>query len=201
MHLDIPDGEFDAYIFDCDGTLVDSMPLHHRAWTAAFEHQGAPFEFTEEIFYELAGVPDLRIVEIMNERFDSRLDGHAVGEKKLTVYMESLHQLQPVAAVAEFARTLAGKKPIAVASGSQMSTVKPSLEHTGLIDMFDVIITAEMVTHGKPAPDIFLLGAEKLGVDPAGCLVFEDGQSGIQAAKAAGMQSVFVPSRNTVRPS
>jgi beta-phosphoglucomutase family hydrolase len=193
MKLSIPEGDFDAYIFDCDGTLVDSMPLHHRAWSASFQHHQAPFEFTEEIFYDHAGVPDLEIVRILNERFECSLDGHAIHAYKHDYFMEELHTLETIEAVAAAARSLHTKKPLAVASGSALELVKPSLEHTGLIDLFDTVVTAEMVKHGKPAPDIFLLCAKRMGVAPESCLVFEDGQAGIQAATAAGMQSVFVP--------
>ena len=193
MELTIPEGDFDAYIFDCDGTLVDSMPLHHRAWRAAFEHHDAPFDFTEEIFYAHAGVPDLEIVRILNERFDSNLDGHSVDQFKHDYFMEELHTLQTVTAVETIARRLHGKKPLAVASGSALELVQPSLEHTGLRQLFETVVTVEMVEHGKPAPDMFLLCAERMKVAPETCLVFEDGQAGIEAANAAGMKSVFVP--------
>jgi beta-phosphoglucomutase family hydrolase len=193
MKLSIPEGDFHAFIFDCDGTLVDSMPLHHRAWSASFKHHDAPFDFSEEIFYEHAGVPDLEIVKILNERFACSLDGPAVDSYKHDYFMDELHTLETIAAVEELARDLHGKKPLAVASGSALELVQPSLEHTNLAHLFDTIVTVEMVENGKPAPDMFLLCAERMGVAPESCLVFEDGQAGIQAATAAGMQSVFVP--------
>jgi beta-phosphoglucomutase family hydrolase len=201
MDLSIPEGDFKAFIFDCDGTLVDSMPLHHRAWSASFKHHQAPFEFTEETFYGHAGVPDLEIVRILNERFDCSLDGHAVDTYKHDYFMKELHTLKTIEAVETIARTLHGKSPLAVASGSALDLVKPSLEHTNLIHLFETIVTVEMVEHGKPAPDMFLLCAERMGVPPESCLVFEDGQAGIEAATAAGMQSVFVPRPERTAPA
>ena len=193
MQLEIPAGPFEAYIFDCDGTLVDSMPLHYHTWSASFVHHDAPFEFTEEYFYASAGVPDLEIVRRLNEAHGSNLDGHSIEEHKLELYHQRLHELEAIDAVATVARELHGRFPLAVASGSALEIVDKQLLHTGLHHLFDTIVTAEMVEHGKPAPDIFLLCAERLGVAPETCLVFEDGPAGIEAATAAGMQSVFVP--------
>lgn len=193
MTITIPEGDFDAFIFDCDGTLVDSMPLHHRAWQAAFQQHGAPFEFTEEIFYAHAGIPDLEIIRRLNERHDCSLDGHAINAFKHEYFMEELHTLETIAAIERVAREHHGRIPLAVASGSALELVKPSLEHTNLLHLFDTVVTIDMVEHGKPAPDMFLLCAERLNVRPQNCLVFEDGQAGIEAAAAAGMQAVFVP--------
>ncbi|MEM7146777.1 MAG: HAD-IA family hydrolase [Verrucomicrobiota bacterium] len=193
MNITIPEGDFEAFIFDCDGTLVDSMPLHHRAWRAAFHHHDAPFDFDEETFYAHAGVPDLEIVRRLNERHGCSLDGHSIDSFKHDYFMEELHTLETVAAIETIARDYHGKLPFAVASGSALELVEPSLKHTNLFHLFDTIVTIEMVEHGKPAPDMFLLCADRLNVRPEACLVFEDGQAGIQAATAAGMPSVFVP--------
>ncbi len=200
MHLEIPDGDFEAFIFDCDGTLVDSMPLHHYAWTESFRHHEAPFEFTEEIFYSHAGVSELEIVRILNERFGCDLDGRSVKRRKEEIFTASLHRVQARSAVAAFALRHEGIKPMAVATGSELSIVAPCLENTGLRHLFDVIITPADVARGKPAPDMFLLAAERLGVSPSNCLVFEDGQAGIDGARAAGMQTVFIPRSTTPAP-
>ncbi len=193
MSLILPEGDFAGYIFDCDGTLVDSMPLHFRAWTASFVHHRAPFEFTEERFYSLAGVPDATIVEIMNQEFGCSLDPHEVHEYKKSFFVEHMNELESVPEVEEQLRSIHGKKPVSVASGSDLSIVEPELRHIGLWDFFEIVITPKDVERGKPAPDMFLLAASRMQVAPEECLVFEDGQSGLRAAAAAGMASVFVP--------
>lgn len=196
MILDVPEREFDGYIFDCDGTLVDSMPLHFRAWSASFVHHGAPWEWTEDEFYANAGVPDRITVMELNQRFGADLCPDSIHEYKAEWYARHLHEIEAVAAVADLARRYhAEGRKISVASGSDISLVAPSLERAGLLDLFDIIITPADVERGKPAPDMFLLAAERMGVAPQECLVFEDGQAGIDAAYAAGMASVFVPSR------
>ena len=196
MILEIPDGEFEGYIFDCDGTLVDSMPLHYRAWTASFQHHGAPWNWMEDDFYASAGIPDRQIVGALNEKYDAQIDPDSVHEYKLEWYMERMSELKPVQAVAEqVQKCLKLGAPISVATGSDLALVEPSLKFVGLWDFFRIIVTPADVEHGKPAPDMFLLAAEKMKIAPEKCLVFEDGQAGIDAATAAGMKSVFVDSR------
>ena len=196
MTLDLPDREFAGYIFDCDGTLVDSMPLHYRAWTASFEHHRAPWRWSEDEFYANAGVPDRITTMELNERYGANVCPDAVHDYKVEWYSRHVADLKPVEEVAALARRYhAEGRRIAVASGSDLSVVEPSLEATGLRELFDIVITPALVEHGKPAPDMFLLAAEKMGVPPGDCLVFEDGLAGIEAADAAGMASVFVPSR------
>ena len=198
IHLDIPRRDFAGYIFDCDGTLVNSMPLHFRAWTASFEACGAGFEFKEAEFYANAGVPDHDIVAKMNAKHGTSLEAGAVHDHKRDWFVLHLSELEAVPEVAAVVRELHGKKPIAVATGSELSIVDPELEHVELRDYFEVIITPADVERGKPAPDMFLLAAKRLGVPPEDCLVFEDGQAGIEAANAAGMASVFVASAPAV---
>ncbi|HRQ88396.1 MAG TPA: HAD family phosphatase [Bacteroidia bacterium] len=196
MILTLPERDFDGYIFDCDGTLVDSMPLHYRAWTASFVHHGAPWQWSEDEFYSQAGVPDRVTVMGLNERYGTDLDPDSIHDYKAEYYARHLHELKPVAAVADLARRYhAEGRKISVASGSHLSLVAPSLEVTGLLPLFDIVVTPVLVERGKPAPDMFLLAAEKMGVPPQDCLVFEDGLPGVEAAKAAGMSWIFVPSR------
>ena len=198
MNLILPDRPFAGYIFDCDGTLVDSMPLHYRAWSASFRHHGAPFEWDEARFYASAGVPDREIVAELNAEYGCQLDGDKIHETKAEWFVRHLHELTPVDAVAAIVREFHARgEKIAVATGSDISIVDPELHHVGLRQYFEIIVTPADVLRGKPAPDMFLLAAEKMGVDPADCLVFEDGKAGIQAADAAGMASVFVPSAPT----
>ncbi len=193
MPLEIPDYPFQAYIFDCDGTLVDSMPLHFIAWVEALKQHNAPYEFTEEEFYAHAGMKEQDVVKLLNAKHGANVDPVSVDELKMEIFARRIPEVQAVSPMAEFAKSLFGRFPIAVASGSEESTVRGCLTATGLIDLFPIIITPKKVKHGKPAPDMFLLAAELMGIAPSECLVLEDGKSGIQAANAAGMQSVFIP--------
>jgi beta-phosphoglucomutase-like phosphatase (HAD superfamily) len=190
--LIIPERPFAAYIFDCDGTLVDSMPLHFIAWTESLLRHAAPFDFTEAVFYKYAGVREQDVVRILNAEHGSDIDPDSVAEVKSEIFRERIPEIQAIGPVAGFARSIIGK-PMSVASGSEEPTVRACLAVTGLLSLFEIIITPANVARGKPAPDMFLLAAERMGVRPEDCLVFEDGQSGLDAAKAAGMQSVFVP--------
>lgn len=196
MKLNLPDRDFGGYIFDCDGTLVDSMPLHYKGWVASFEHHNAPWDFSEDEFYSWAGVPETVTTQMLNDRHGADIDPDSVHDWKVKWYSKHLDQLEPVHAVADLAKRLhADREKISVASGSDLAIVEPSLEVIGLRDLFEIIITPVRVERGKPAPDMFLLAAEEMGVPPEECLVFEDGQAGIDAATAAGMESVFVDSR------
>lgn len=199
MSLDILDREYDGYIFDCDGTLVNSMPLHYVAWKAALKEHGATFEFTEDMFYSHAGVAEVETVRVLNRQFGTGLDPHELMETKMAIFNARLDEIQIVEPVAAIARALFGKAPLAVASGSEEITVRRCLEGTGLLHMFPVIVTPINVKHGKPAPDMFLVAAEKLGVEPAKCVVFEDGMSGVRGAKAAGMDVVWVERDGTLK--
>lgn len=191
--LQLPPGDFAAFIFDCDGTLVDSMPLHFVAWKDSLIHHGATFDFTEEIFYSQAGIREQDTVNMLNLKYGTQIDADSVAKVKGEMFHLRLVEVQEVKPVADVARAWHGKIPMSVASGSEPETVHACLTTTGLIDLFQTIITPRDVARGKPAPDMFLLAAERMGVKPEQCLVFEDGQSGLDAAKAAGMQSVFVP--------
>lgn len=195
IKLDIPPGDFDAYIFDCDGTLIDSMPLHLEAWRAALALHGFPREkFTLEMHHRSAGMPGPAIVRMLNEEFGVNLPPEQVEADKLKWYLENHRNVQPVEPVVAFAKSQAGRKPMAVASGSDRKVVLAGLEALGILPLFQTIITPADVERGKPAPDMFLLAAKRLGVKPEKCLVFEDGHLGVRAAEAAGMQCVFVPS-------
>jgi HAD superfamily hydrolase (TIGR01509 family) len=192
--LQIPDHPFRALIFDCDGTLVDSMPLHYQAWVESLNHHGAPFDFTEEYFYSKAGVREQDVVKLLNAEYGTQVDPDAVADFKAELFAQMIPQVAEVRPVADFARSMHGELPMAVASGSEEHIVRGCLSANDLLHLFDdIIITPRLVARGKPAPDMFLLAAERMGVAPEDCLVLEDGQSGIDAAQAAGMKWVFVP--------
>ncbi len=185
-----PPEPFAALIFDCDGTLADTMPGHFAAWVAALRAGGG--DITEERFYSLAGVTSAAIIEILNNEHGYTLDIPETVQDKETRYVESLHSVREITAVADIARAYHGKVPLAVASGGLRSVVHATLDAIHLRPLFDAVVTAEDVIHGKPAPDIFLRAAEMLGVAPKDCIVYEDGDPGIVAARAAGMRVIDV---------
>jgi len=190
----VPPGDFDGYLFDCDGTLADSMPLHFEAWTEYLERAAsAPSRFTEEMFYGWGGRPEAEIFAALNRDHGYAVDPARGVREKALLYRGLLPRVRPVTAVADLVRRLgaAGAK-MAVGSGSVRAVVEETLVHLGLRDYFPVIVAAGEVPRGKPAPDVFLRAAEALGVAPGRCVVFEDAPPGFQAAEAAGMRWVDV---------
>ncbi|MGA2890663.1 MAG: HAD family phosphatase [Terracidiphilus sp.] len=191
MKLKLPAGSFRAYLFDCDGTIVDSMPLHYIAWKTALEEWGCAFD--EKLFYSWGGKPTDVIVSTLNQMHGLKMPVETVTVHKEELYFDLLPRLKAIPEVIEHIHAQHGRIPFAVVSGGRRNSVERSLNILGLLDKFVTIVGADDYTHGKPAPDAFLLAAERLGVAPADCLVFEDTDLGIQAATAAGMISVKVP--------
>jgi HAD superfamily hydrolase (TIGR01509 family) len=191
MQLEIPAGDFRAYIFDCDGTVVDSMPLHYRAWKAALAEWNC--DFPEDLFYSWGGKPVRNIIADLNQMYSLSMPIDSLAVRKEALYLAQLPSLKAIPEVVAHITAQYGRIPFAVASGSRKDSVVGSLTTVGLLHKFDVIVTAGDYVQAKPAPDCFLLAAQRLGVAPKDCLVFEDTQLGIQAATAAGMASVMVP--------
>jgi HAD superfamily hydrolase (TIGR01509 family) len=191
MQLTLPAGNFRAYIFDCDGTIVDSMPLHYRAWKAALAEWNC--DFPEALFYSWGGKPVREIIAELNLMHGLTMPVDSLAIRKESLYLAQLPSLKAIPEVVEHITAQYGKIPFAVASGSRPDSVIGSLTTVGLLDKFQVFVSAGDYKNAKPAPDCFLLAAEKLGVAPKDCLVFEDTLLGIQAATAAGMASVIVP--------
>lgn len=190
MHLQLPPGPFAAYLFDCDGTIVNSMPLHLIAWQKALAPHGC--SYPEDLFYAQGGLPTRKIVATLNARYGLNMPIEETASAKEHLYYDLLPQLTAVPEVLAQIEADHGRIPFAVVSGSTRESVVKSLEITHLLDKFDILVCAGDYVHGKPAPDPFLMAAEKLGVPPAQCLVFEDTDLGIEAATAAGMQSVRI---------
>ncbi len=195
MKLEIPPGDFAGYIFDLDGTLVDTMPLHYRAWNEAMRAAGLSCPLDEDMFYSLGGVPTRQVASLIAEHYGLKIDPEKVFHHKERLFSALQSDARLIGPVVEIARRLAGSRPLAVASGGPREIVRRSLEMTGLAPLFGVVVTPEDVARGKPAPDLFLLAAERMGVPAARCLVFEDAEPGFRAAAAAGMACVRVPSR------
>jgi beta-phosphoglucomutase family hydrolase len=191
MKLHLPAGTFRAYLFDCDGTIADSMPLHYNAWKAVLADWNC--EYPEEVFYSWGGKPVRKIIEDLNKINGLQMPVEDVATRKEGLYLAQIPQLKAIPEVLEHIEAEHGRIPFAVVSGSTRDSVMGSLSVLGLLDKFDTIVSADDYKHGKPAPDAYLLAAERLGVKPADCLVFEDTEMGIEAATAAGMASVKVP--------
>jgi len=191
MKLELPAGNFGAYLFDCDGTIVDSMPLHYKAWKQILGEWNC--EFSEERFYAWGGMPIVQIISTLNNEYGLSMPVETLAARKESLYFELLPELQPVPEVVEHVLAMHGKIPFAVVSGSTRDSVVASLTTLRLLDRFDALVCAGEYQNSKPHPEAFLLAAEKLGVHPNACLVFEDTDMGIEAATAAGMKSARVP--------
>jgi beta-phosphoglucomutase-like phosphatase (HAD superfamily) len=190
MKLKLPQGSFKAYLFDCDGTIADSMPLHYLAWKKALGEWNC--EFDENLFYAWGGMPVAEIISTLNLKHGLSMPVDAVERRKESLYFELLPQLRPVPEVLEHIEAEYGRIPFAVVSGSTRESVTASLAALKLLDRFDTLVCAGDYMKSKPDPEAFLLAAARLGVAAKECLVFEDTEMGIQAAKSAGMASVKV---------
>jgi len=202
MKLDLPAGDFAGYIFDLDGTLVDTMPLHFAAWRDALRQCGLGRDLDEDFFYSLGGVPTLLVAQRIGEHYGVALDAARVEHVKEALYVERLREAKLIEPVVAFARLVAATHPVAIVTGGMPHVAHASLTLTGLDKLFTLVVTPADVPsgRGKPAPDMFLFAAARMGVRPERCLVFEDAEPGIAGARAAGMQVVRVPSRDHGRP-
>ncbi len=191
MKLRLPSGTFAAYLFDCDGTIADSMPLHYLAWKQALGEWNCEFE--EKLFYAWGGMPIVEIISALNKERGLNMPVEAVAHRKESLYFELLPQLKAVPEVLEHIEARHGQIPFAVVSGSTRDSVEASLTTLDLLDKFDTLVCAGDYAKGKPDPEAFLLAASRLGISAESCLVFEDTEMGIQAATSAGMASVKIP--------
>jgi beta-phosphoglucomutase family hydrolase len=182
--------EIKGLIFDCDGTLADTMPLHWHAWQAiAAKYQ---LHFPEDRFYALGGVPSRDIFKMLAAEQGVTLDPVRASHEKENAYLLFLDRVEPIHAVVEIARANHGKMPMAVASGGTQQIICDVLEHLKIRHLFDAVVTSEMVQNQKPAPDIFLEAARRIGVDPKFCRAYEDTDLGMKAIRSAGMEAVDV---------
>jgi beta-phosphoglucomutase family hydrolase len=185
-----PDG-CRGLIFDCDGTLADTMPAHYLSWSQMLSQHGLTFSLQQ--FYELAGIPTENIIRLLAREQAVVLEDEAqMVQEKEHYYLLQLAQVAPVEAVVQVAANYRGKLPLAVASGGQRTVVQKTLDALGILDWFDAIVCAEDTVRHKPAPDVFLEAARRIGVAPAHCVGFEDAELGLEALRRAGMLAVDV---------
>jgi beta-phosphoglucomutase family hydrolase len=189
--------EIKGIIFDCDGTLADTMPLHWKAWQTVTAKHG--LHFPEDRFYSLGGVPSRDIFKMLCSEQGKNLDCLALSHEKENAYLPFLPEVKAIDVVVEVAMANHGRLPMAVASGGIKHIIEQVLEHLKIRHFFDAIVTSEDVKHQKPAPDIFLEAARRIGVAPENCRAYEDTDLGMQAIRSAGMEAIDV--RDLLKPA
>jgi len=177
-------------IFDIDGTLVDTMPVHYKAWLKVGKILN--FLYPEELFFDNAGVPTTKIVGILNERLNLKLDPIETVRMKENFFYECLNELTEIKVVTDVVKNYYGKLPMSLGTGGRREVAQKTIEAVGIDKYFEIMVTAEDVTHHKPHPETFIKCAELMGVPAKDCLVFEDGDKGIEAAVSAGMSFVDI---------
>ena len=180
----------EGLIFDCDGTVVDTMPIHYAAWCSTTAKHG--LEFPEDRFYALGGVSPFEVLRMLSEEQGVEIDAEAVTFQKEARYMELIADAEEIPEVMQIVREQHGKLPMAIASGGTHETVEGILQHCGIRHYFDAIVTSQDVENSKPAPDTFLEAARRIKVAPEKCRAYEDADMGIKAIIAAGMEPVDV---------
>lgn len=184
-------GDYEAFLYDCDGTLADNMQAHKNSYVKAAGEFG--FMLDPALIDELAGWPTVEVVGEMSRRYQVALDVTAFTQRKGQIFFEEyIEYTQPIPFVVDHLKQHAGKIKIGVVSGGRRHTVERTLNVLGIRHLVDTIVCAGETPKGKPFPDPFLKAALDLGVAPEKCMVFEDGDPGIQSANAAGMQSIRI---------
>lgn len=184
-------GTFRALIFDCDGTLVETLPAHVAALQATLGPMGIlP---TMEWAHTLYGTTPPQVLLAIEDTYGPIPVPHSdVLQMWIANYANNLHLLQRIAPVCDVVQQFHGHVPIAVASNNQRANIEATVRAAGLDGVFDCIVSGQDVARGKPAPDLFLEAARRLNVSPADCIVFEDSREGVEAAEAAGMRVIRV---------
>ena len=178
-------------IFDCDGTLADTMPVHFLAWTAMLHEHG--IAFPEPTFYAMGGMPSERIIrQLAHDQQIAVHDVAAMVDDKESRFLGMIERVLPISSVVGVAAAYRGVLPMAVASGGERRIVHRTLGIIGVVDWFDAMVGAEDTQRHKPEPDVFLEAARRIAVDPAACVVFEDTEMGLEAGRRAGMHTVDV---------
>jgi len=189
MKLDI-NKKTKGLIFDMDGTLADTAPIHFMAWKAAAAEHG--FEYTKELFFSLTGMPSLKIVPVINEILNLDLNPEEFSRRKEEIFLQQINEINPIEPVAELVYKYHGKLPMSVGTGGRREIAELTLKKTGLDQYLHILVAAEDVENHKPAPDTFLKCAEQMSVEPEFCEVFEDGDMGLKAARSAGITATDI---------
>ena len=184
--------DMQGLIFDLDGTLVDSLPLHYEAWSYAL----AKYDYTlsKSDFKDFTGMPTIKIVEQLNEQYKLSLDPQVISQEKSAYFNAhlSVRTLPPITSITQVVWKYHTVIPMGIGTGGNRETVQDILKVLNMEGLFHPVITADDVTHHKPHPETFLKCAEQMGVRPEKCVVFEDGELGMRAARELGMTVVDV---------
>lgn len=193
---------FDALLFDCDGTLADTMPAHYRGWLTVTEPHGLSFD--EDRFYSMGGRPTREIIATLAAEKGLDLDIDEAAHRKEEAFLAQLGHVAAIEPVVSVVLRSRGRIPMAVVTGGYQSVCRKILDHLGIAAAFDTIVASEDTQRHKPDPEPFLEAARRLGARPSHCVVWEDSGLGIEAARRAGMQWIdvrafHVPGRVTAR--
>ena len=184
--------DYTAILFDCDGTLADTMPAHYRAWLHVTNHHGIRFD--EDYFYALGGRPTRDILATLASEASIEIDLDQASEMKEQAFLEQVAHVKAIDPVIAAVRRAHGHVPVAVVTGGYRDVCEKILCQIGVREYFDVVVASEDTSRHKPDPDPFLEAARRLGVQPEGCLVWEDSDLGVESARRAGMQWIDVRS-------
>ncbi len=184
--------DYTAILFDCDGTLADTMPAHYRAWLHVTNHHGLRFD--EDYFYALGGRPTRDILATLATEASIEIDLDQASEMKEAAFLEQVKHVKAIDPVIAAVRRAHGHVPVAVVTGGYHDVCEKILLQIGVREFFDCIVASEDTSRHKPDPDPFLEAASRLGVQPEGCLVWEDSDLGVEAARRAGMSWIDVRS-------
>ena len=183
MHPKFIDKEL--ILFDLDGTLADTMPLHFEAWLKAAKIMD--FEFNLEFLKGCAGMPSSKIIDLLNEKNKNSIDPQEFSNLKEEFFTKEMHKIKEITAVTDLVYKYHGKMPMAVGTGGKRTVATETLQILGLNKYIPILVSADDVENHKPEPDTFLKCAELMGISPENCQVFEDATLGFQAARTAGM--------------
>ena len=189
-HFDLNNYSFKAIIFDCDGTLVNSAPLHFSSFEVVLKRQGVSLD--RDWYMDRLGFSRHELISELSAENSFSLDIPGAVAESEAQFLLSTNELTEIPEVVEIAKRCYGKLPMAVASSGQKHSVKQSLRHLEIEHFFDHILTAEDVSVCKPDPEIYIAAMAKLQVEPSECLIFEDTNEGLMSAARAGGQTVDV---------
>jgi len=198
MGISLVEGTFEGLIFDCDGTLVDTAPAHLQALLVGLDAHG--LTMAKEWYYPRGGLTPDALMDDYEALLGKPVPRDDIFARYTVAFQAGLEQLREVTVIAEIAREWHGRVPMVVASNGRRENVEASLTVTKLRSLFDCIVAAEDVQRGKPAPDVFLEAARRMGATAAACMVFEDSDEGLEGAHSAGMRAIdireyFMPQR------